>query len=175
MYTNLLHCCEVFMPWFECPVIDSNLRLQKHHVCLPSNKMEPKPLIHSNWGSVWIGLILLKLKTYCWNHCSKIIYKCVNSTVGPIFNKKVAKKWNLWVYKQYMIHCLLQKSQHLQLLFIEQYMNNNRVLPKRVKKKKKKTKQNKNAKRRRGFKTWIQTYTEYAGWLYNNQCTKMQS
>ena len=42
-------------------------------------------------GSVWIGLILLKLKTYCWNHCSKIIFKCVNSTVGPIFNEKVAK------------------------------------------------------------------------------------
>ena len=37
-----------------------------------------------------------------------------------------------------MMHCLLQKSQHLWLLFIEQYMNSNRVLQKRVKKKKKK-------------------------------------
>ena len=46
---------------------------------------------------------MLKLKTYCWNHCSKIIFKCINSTVGPIFNEKVAKKWNLWVYKQYII------------------------------------------------------------------------
>ena len=54
-------------------------------------------------GSVWIRLILLKLKTYCWNHCSKIIFKCINSTVGPIFNEKVAKKWNLWVYEQYII------------------------------------------------------------------------
>ena len=72
--------------------------------------------------------------------------------MGPIFNEKVAKKWNLWVHKQYMIHYLLQKSQHLRLLFIEQYMNSNRVLPKRVKKK--------NAKRRRGFKMWIQTYTK---------------
>ena len=88
-------------------------------------------------GSVWIGLILLKLKTYCWNHCSKIIFKCVNSIVGPIFNEKVAKKWNLWVHEQYIMHCLRQKSQHLWLLFIEQYMNSNRVLPKRVKKKKK--------------------------------------
>ena len=34
---------------------------------------------------------MLKLKTYCWNHCSKIIFKCVNSTVGPIFNKKLLK------------------------------------------------------------------------------------
>ena len=51
-------------------------------------------------GSVWIGLILLKLKTYCWNHCSKIIFKCINSTVGPIFNEKIDKKWNLWVREQ---------------------------------------------------------------------------
>ena len=43
----------------------------------------------------------------------------------------------MWVHEQYMMYCLLQKSQHLQLLFIEQYMNSNRVLPKRVKKKKK--------------------------------------
>ena len=76
--------------------------------------------------------------------------------MGPIFNEKVAKKWTLWVHKQYMMHCLLQKSQHLRLLFIEQYMNSNRVLPKRVKKKKKKK-----AKCRRGSKTWIQTYTHY--------------
>ena len=48
----------------------------------------------------WIGLILLKLKTYCWNHCSKIIFKCVNNTVGPIFNEKIDKKWNLWVREQ---------------------------------------------------------------------------
>ena len=56
--------------------------------------------------------------------------------MGPIFNEKVAKKWNLWIHKQYTMHCLRQKSQHLRLLFIEQYMNSNRVLPKRVKKKK---------------------------------------
>ena len=61
--------------------------------------------------------------------------------MGPIFNEKVVKKWNLWVHEQYMMHCLLQKSQHLRLLFIEQYMNSNRVLPKRVKKKKKKKEQ----------------------------------
>ena len=41
----------------------------------------------------------LKLKTE--KHCSEIIFKCVNSTVGPICNKKVAEKWNLWVHKQY--------------------------------------------------------------------------
>ena len=70
--------------------------------------------------------------------------------MGPIFNEKVAKKWNLWVHEQYMMHCLLQKSQHLWLLFIEQYMNSNRVLPKRVKKKKKK--QNADVGSKRGSK-----------------------
>ena len=37
----------------------------------------------------------LKLKTE--KHCIKIIFKCVNSTVGPIFNEKIVEKWNLWV------------------------------------------------------------------------------
>ena len=51
-------------------------------------------------GSVWIEFILLKLKTENWKHCSKIIFKCVNSTLRPIFNEKFNKKWNLWVRKQ---------------------------------------------------------------------------
>ena len=84
-------------------------------------------------GSVWIGLILLKLKIYCWNYCSKIIFKCVNSTVGPIFNEKVAKKWNLWVHEQYIMCCLRQKVNICGYCSL----NSNRVLPKRVKKKKK--------------------------------------
>ena len=33
-----------------------------------------------------LNLLLLKLKTENWKHCSKIIFKCVNSTVRPIFN-----------------------------------------------------------------------------------------
>ena len=35
-----------------------------------------------------------------WKHCNKIIFKCVNSTVRPIFNEKIAEKWSLWVYEQ---------------------------------------------------------------------------
>ena len=62
----------------------------------------PKVSLFKILGSIWIGLVLLKLKTYCWNHCSKIIFKCVNSTVGPIFNEKIDKKWNLWVHEQCM-------------------------------------------------------------------------
>ena len=63
--------------------------------------------------------------------------------MGSIFNEKIVKKWNLWVHEQYMMHCLLQKSQPLRLLFIEQYINSNRVLPKRVKKKRKEKKEQK--------------------------------
>ena len=33
---------------------------------------------------------------------SKIIFKCVNSVVEPIFNEKVPETWNLWVYEQCM-------------------------------------------------------------------------
>ena len=55
---------------------------------------------HAYLGYVWIELILLKLKTENWKHCSKIIFKCVNSIVRPIFNEKFDKKWNLWVHEQ---------------------------------------------------------------------------
>ena len=35
-------------------------------------------------GSIWTQLILLKIEKQ--KHCSKIIFKCMNSAVGPIFN-----------------------------------------------------------------------------------------
>ena len=35
-----------------------------------------------------LSLFLLKLKTLC----SEIIFKCVNSVMGPIFNEKVVEK-----------------------------------------------------------------------------------
>ena len=35
-----------------------------------------------------------------WKYCSKIIFKCVNNTVEPIFNEKVTEKWYLLVHKQ---------------------------------------------------------------------------
>ena len=89
-----------------------------------------------NLGSVWIGLILLKLKTYCWNHCSKIIFKYVNSAVGPIFNEKIDKKWNLWVRKQCTDALFTEKSQHLRLTV---HWTVAALLQKRVKKKKNKT------------------------------------
>ena len=92
-------------------------------------------------GYVWVGLILLKLKIFCWNHCSKIIFKCVNSIVRPIFNEKIDKKWNLWVHEQYTDALFTEKSQHLRLLFMYCSLNSSRIPSEmREKKKKKKTK-----------------------------------
>ena len=53
-----------------------------------------------NLGCVRIELIFAETENWNWKHCSKIIFKCVNSTVGPIFNKKVAEKCNLWDREQ---------------------------------------------------------------------------
>ena len=100
--------------------------------------------IQIDLGFVWIELILLKLKTYCWNHCSKIIFKYINSTVGPIFNEKVTEKWNLWVYEQCTDILFTEKSQHLRLLFMHCSLNSSRTPPKtRENKKKKKNEKNK--------------------------------
>ena len=62
----------------------------------------PCPNMHEEkWNNSIVGTILqtctfppcpnihaenLKLKTENWKHCSKIIFKCINSIVGPIFN-----------------------------------------------------------------------------------------
>ena len=48
----------------------------------------------------WFVPYRIRLDTvyFCWNwkYCSKIIFKYVNSIVGPIFNEKLVKKWSLW-------------------------------------------------------------------------------
>ena len=54
-------------------------------------------MVHLDTAENW----KLKLKTE--KYCSKIIFKCVNSTVGLIFNKKVTEKWNLLVHEQYTV------------------------------------------------------------------------
>ena len=35
-----------------------------------------------------------------WKYCSKLISKCVNSIVRPIFNEKVTEKRGLWSREQ---------------------------------------------------------------------------
>ena len=52
-------------------------------------------------GSVWIELIFAETENWNWKHCNEVFFKCVNSIVGPIFNKKNCEKWNLWVREQY--------------------------------------------------------------------------
>ena len=51
-------------------------------------------------GRVWIELIFAETENWNWKHFSEIIFKCVNSAVESIFNKKVAEKCNLWDHKQ---------------------------------------------------------------------------
>ena len=43
------------------------------------------------FGFIWIPLILLKIEN------SKIIFKCVNSVMGLIFNENFSEKRGLWV------------------------------------------------------------------------------
>ena len=50
---------------------------------------------NENYGRVWIPLILLKIEN--WKYCSKIIFKCVNNAMRPIFNESFVKKRGLWV------------------------------------------------------------------------------
>ena len=69
-----------------------------------------------NYGSIWIEFILLKLKNENWKHYSKIIFKCVNSIVRPIFNEKVVEKCNLWdpsTVHGYTVHCWLSQKVRL--------------------------------------------------------------
>ena len=47
-------------------------------------------------------LIFAETENWNWKYCSEIIFKCVNSVVGPIFNKKIVKKCNLWDREQYI-------------------------------------------------------------------------
>ena len=62
--------------------------------------------------------------------------------------KKLLKSGICGSMNSTLMHCLLQKSQHLRLLFNEQYMNSNCVSPKCVKKKKKEQKLK--------MQTWVQ-------------------
>ena len=50
-------------------------------------------------------------ETENWKYCSKIIFKCANSTVGLIFNEKAFEKWDLWVlWTVHGTHWCVEKS-----------------------------------------------------------------
>ena len=121
--------------------------------------------VESSWeykladvGSVWIGLILLKLKTYYWNHCSKMIFKCVNSVVGPIFNEKIDKKWNLWIRKQCTYVLFTENWSKVAVTVHVPYMNSNRMWGENAWKKNKKIK--KGGGKRRNWNATHQTPTQ---------------
>ena len=121
-----------------------------------------------NWlRSVWIGLILLKLKTYCWNHYSKIIFKCVNSAMGPIFNEKIDKKWNLWVRKQCTDALFTENWSKVAATVYVPYMNSSRkwgenAWKKKRKKKKRKTQKLKRSKRQSKHTLKQQSHVEHS-------------
>ena len=96
-------------------------------------------------GYVWIELILLKLKTKNWKlktenwkHYSKIIFKCVNSTVRSILMKKLIKNEICGSVNSAWMHSSRKTSQKLRLLFIYRTWTVTSVGEKAWKKKKKK-------------------------------------
>ena len=82
-------------------------------------------------GCVWIPLILLKIEN--WKYCSKIIFKCVNSAVKPIFNESFAEKRGLWV--PWTVHGTP----------LEKHKSHRNVLIKKKKKKKRRRRRRRNA------------------------------
>ena len=72
--------------------------------------LSPPPMFFLLYGSVWIPLIVEN-----WKYCSKIIFKCVNSVVGPSFKVVFAikKKKYLWVlWTVYMTYHFLAKRKN---------------------------------------------------------------
>ena len=120
-------------------------------------------------GPFEYNLLLLKLKVVeieNWKHCSKIIFKCVNSVVGLIFNKKVVEKWCLWgswtVNRTHWctLHRLFCCEQYTSWwkVYSEQVEKSKTTAGKKKKKKKRKEKKHKNANA--GI-SWIQTLTKW--------------
>ena len=67
----------------------------------------------------------------------------MNSVVRPIFNEKVAEKWNLWVYEQCTNALFTVEKSTLWLLINEQCMNSSCITPETRGKKKRKRKRTK--------------------------------
>ena len=82
-----------------------------------------------------------------WKHCSKIVFKCVNSAVGPIFNEKIDKKWNLWVrvHEQCIYALFTENWSKVAATVHVPYMNSSCLWGKTWKKKKKKGGKRRNA------------------------------
>ena len=86
-------------------------------------------------------------ETENWKHCSKIVFKCVNSAVGPIFNEKIDKKWNLWVREQCIYALFTENWSKVAATVYVPYMNNSREWGENAWKKKKKKRKTQKLKR----------------------------
>ena len=78
-------------------------------------------------------------ETENWKHCSKIIFKCVNSTVGPIFNEKINKNEICGSVNSARMHSSRKTGQKLRLLFMYRQLGE-KAWKKEKKKKRKKEK-----------------------------------
>ena len=87
-----------FTPWWSIQLLPLKFKETQAGVLVSGGESKKEGVrVRLDTAENW----KLKLKTE--KHYSKIIFKCVNSTVGPIFNKKVAEKWNLWVREQCIV------------------------------------------------------------------------
>ena len=106
-------------------------------------------------GPFGYNLFLLKLKIENWKHCSKIIFKCVNNIVWPIFNEKLLKSEVCGSYEPYTDHWCAQNVKNHGSTVVnstQQWW----TVTLSLKLKRVPTKKKKNAKRE--TQTWIQTH-----------------
>ena len=79
------------------------------------------------WFSKYVGSIRMQhilQKTENWKHCCKIIFKCVNSDVGPIFNISFRIKWLsvLWIVQ--FFYCIVNPCAWTVLLLFIRFDKN---------------------------------------------------
>ena len=104
-------------------------------------------------SSVWIELIFIETENWNWKYCSKIIFKCVNSAVGPIFNEKIDKKWNLWVRKQCTDALFTENWSKVAATVHVTYMNSSCLWGENAWKKRKRKKRGENTETQRSIQT----------------------
>ena len=74
--------------WFYCSRVGKKKKNRKR-------KTWTQVLVETKWALRVCLNRTYFAETENWKHENKIIFKCGNSIVGPIFNEKVAEKWNL--------------------------------------------------------------------------------
>ena len=124
-----LSCFPLDFPCMRASVVsNSKYRGSKFREICPKLDRVAKIKYRHN-GSVWIELIFAETENWNWKHYSKIIFKCMNSAVEPIFNEKVVEKWNLWIREQCTsVLFTVEKSTNAATVH-KQCMNSSRITP----------------------------------------------